>query len=172
MVDLTRRDADVAIRATATPPEHLVGRSVGRIGLAAFAAPAYLDAAGRGRPLAEYDWIGFDGQLSHIRQARWLASNIPDTRVRLRFDSLGAVIQSTSRGVGCASLPCFAADQDPRLERLPGTYVASDVQVWVLTHPDLRRSARIRACLQFFGSRLAADAARLISAPGPGDVSG
>lgn len=172
MVDLTRRDADVAIRATATPPEHLVGRSVGRIGLAAYAAPAYLDAVGRGRPLAEYDWIGFDGQLSHIRQARWLASNIPDTRVRLRFDSLGAVIQSTARGVGCASLPCFAADQDSRMERLPGTYVASDVQVWVLTHPDLRRSARIRACLQFFGSRLTADAARLISAPGPGDVSG
>lgn len=167
IVDLTRRDADIAIRATATPPDHLVGRSVGRVGVASYASPAYLDAQGRDRPLAEYDWIGFDGQLAHIRQARWIAHNIPDTRVKLRFDSIGAVVAAVSHGVGCGSLPCFAADTDPRMERLPGTYLATDVQAWLLTHPDLRKSARIRACLQFFGTRLAADAVRLLGQPDP-----
>lgn len=162
MVDLTRRDADVAIRATATPPDHLVGRSVGRVGVASYAAPSYLDAQGRGRPISEYDWIGFEGALAHIRQARWTATNIPESRQKLRFDSIGAVVAAVARGVGCGALPCFAADDDPRFERLPGTYLQTDVQVWVLTHPDLRKSARVRACLQFFGARLATDAPRLL----------
>ncbi len=167
MADLTRRDADVAIRATATPPDHLVGRSVGKVGVASYASPAYLDRAGRGRPLVEYDWIGFDGQLAHVRQARWTATNIPESRLKLRFDSIGAVVEAVARGVACGSLPCFTADDDPRFERLPGSYLATDVEVWVLTHPDLRKSARIRACLQFFGTRLAADAARLLGRPDP-----
>lgn len=165
LVDLTRRDADVVLRATATPPDHLVGRSAGRIGIAAYASPRYLDAQGRDRPLAEYDWIGFDGALAHVRQARWTEAHVPPERQRLRFDSIGAVVTSVAQGVGCGALPCFAADGDPRFERLPGTHVATDVQIWVLTHPDLRKSARVRACLQFFGTRLAAMADRLLGTP-------
>ncbi|MCC2657966.1 MAG: putative HTH-type transcriptional regulator [Panacagrimonas sp.] len=162
LVDLTRRDADVAIRATAIPPDHLVGRSVGKVGVAAYASKAYLDAQGRGRPVIEYDWIGYDGQLSHIRQARWTNQHIPPERQKLRFDSIAAVVTSVAHGVGCGSMPCFAGDLDPRLERLPGTLLETDVQIWLLTHPDLRRSARVRACLQFFGTRLAAESARLL----------
>jgi DNA-binding transcriptional LysR family regulator len=165
MVDLTRRDADVAIRATAVPPDHLVGRSVGRVGVAAYASAAYLDAQGRGRPVEAYDWIGYDGQLAHIRQARWTNQHIPPERQKLRFDSIAAVVTAVAHGVGCGSMPCFAADGDPRFERLPGTWQETDVQIWLLTHPDLRRSARVRACLQFFGSRLAAESARLLGAP-------
>lgn len=165
LVDLTRRDADVVIRVTGTPPEHLVGRSVGRIGFASYAAPAYLDHVGRGRPFAEYDWIGFEGALSRILQVQWLAENVPESRQMLRFDSFGAAYEATVAGVGCGALPCFAADRDPRLERVPGTYQETEFDIWVLTHPDLRKSARIRACLQFFGTRLAADSARLLGAP-------
>nr|ALV86639.1 transcriptional regulator [uncultured bacterium 50] len=165
LVDLTKRDADVAIRATAVPPDHLVGRSVGHVGVAAYAAPAYLDAKGRGRCISDYDWIGYDGQLAHIRQARWTNQRIPAERQKLRFDSIAAVVTSVAHGVGCGSMPCFAADGDPRFERLPGTREETDVQIWLLTHPDLRRSARVRACLQFFGSRLASESARLLGVP-------
>lgn len=162
LVDLTRRDADVVIRVTAEPPAHLVGRSVGAIGFASYATPAYLDRRGRGRALAEYEWIGFDGSLSRIRQQLWLGERVPPARQMLRFDSFGAAHAATVAGVACGALPCFAADGDPRLERLAQTYVVPGVDVWVLTHPDLRRSARVRACLQFFGSRLAAQAPRLL----------
>lgn len=162
LVDLTRRDADVVIRATATPPEHLVGRSVGRIGFAAYAAPTYLDQQGRGRPPAEYHWLGYDGQLAHIRQARWIDEHVPADRQHLKVDSIGVAFESVARGLGCGALPCFAVEDDPRFERLPGTYVVTNAQVWVLTHPDLRKSARIRACLQFFGARLSAMSDRLL----------
>lgn len=155
IVDLTRRDADVVIRATPKPPEHLVGRSIGEIGWAAYATRSFLDRAGRGRPLAHYDWIGFEGGLSHIAQARWMAKHIPPERLAMCCDSFGASLAAVANEIGVGALPCAVADQDPRLERLPGSHTRTGMQVWVLTHPDLRRSARVRACLQFFGTRLA-----------------
>ena len=162
VVDLTRRDADVVVRVTATPPPHLVGRSVGHIAFASYATPAYLDRAGRGLALDQYEWIGFDGPMLRIRQAIWMAERIPESRQMLRFDSFGAASEAVLGGLGCGAMPCFACDDDPRLERLPGSHVKTDLQLWVLTHPDLRKSARIRACLQFFGTRLAADERRLL----------
>lgn len=165
LVDLTRRDADVVIRATYAPPEHLVGRSVGGIGFASYAAPAYLDRVGRNRAPAEYEWIAFEGRLARIPQQQWLAKNVPAERQMLRFDSFGAACAAATAGAGCAALPCFVADGDARLERLPDSYVDTGYGTWVLTHPDLRKSARVRACLQFFGTRLSARAAFLLGAP-------
>jgi DNA-binding transcriptional LysR family regulator len=156
IVDLSRRDADVVIRATSAPPEHLVGRKTGQIAFATYAAKSYLDRAGRGWPLAEYDWLGFDGEMLRVKQAGWLAQNIPEDRIRLRFDKFTAVHGAARAGLGCAALPCFAGDSDALLERVDGTRVETGMAVWVLTHPDLRRSARVRAFLQFFGTRLAA----------------
>lgn len=167
LVDLTRRDADVVVRATATVPEHLVGRSVGHLGFASFATRNYLDAAGRDRSLSDYDWIGYDGSLRRTAQALWMEKNVPETCVRLRFDQIGAVRTATLAGLGCAALPCFAGDGNPTLQRVRGTYHQSHIQVWVLTHPDLRRSARVRAFLQFCGTRLAAQSAALLGAPDP-----
>ena len=161
VVDLSRRDADVVIRVTAAPPPHLVGRSVGAIGFASYATPAFLDCAGRGRPLHEYEWVGFEGPMSRVRQALWLAEKVPEERQMLRFDSFGAATEAVLAGLGCGALPCFSGDEDPRLERLPDTHVVGDIQLWILTHPDLRRSARVRACLQFFGNRLQALSARM-----------
>jgi DNA-binding transcriptional LysR family regulator len=161
-VDLARRDADVVIRATSAAPDHLVGRSIGHVNAAAYASAGYLDARGRGRPIVEYDWIGYSGALAEHRQARWTSDNVPDGCVKLRFDSIDAVLAVVARGVGCGALPCFIADGHPALERLPGTYQETDVQLWVLTHPDLRKSARIRAGLQFFGSRLSACRSKLL----------
>lgn len=165
IVDLSRRDADVVIRATAEPPDHLVGRKTGRIAFASYASKLYLDRAGRGQPLAEYDWLGFDGQMARVRQAPWLLANVPEPRIRLRFDSFAPIIAAALANLGCAALPCMAGDDDVRLERLPGTHVETDVHIWVLTHPDLRKSARVRAFMQFFGARLLAIEPQLLGRP-------
>lgn len=156
IVDLSKREADVVIRGTGHPPEHLVGRRTARISFAAYASTAYLDRVGRDRPLVDYDWLGFDGPMLRVQQAKWLATHVPESKIRLRFDSFSPLRQAVAQGFGCASLPWFACHDDPALERLPGTAVATDFHLWVLTHPDLRKSARVRAFLQFFGTRLAA----------------
>lgn len=156
IVDLTRRDADVVVRVTPSPPEHLVGRSLAEIGWAAYATPAFLDRAGRDRPFDEYDWIGFDGSLSHIAQARWMARHIPEQRQVMCCDSFGATVAAVANHIGCGALPCVVGDADKRFERLANSHQLTGMKLWVLTHPDLRRSARIRACLQYFGAGLTA----------------
>lgn len=167
IVDLSRREADVVIRGTDRPPPHLVGRRCGLIMFAAYASKRYLDRIGRDRPLADYEWLGFDGPMLRVQQARWVTENVPDARIRLRFDSFAPIRAALASGLGCAALPCFSCEEDPALERLPGTVKATDFHFWVLTHPDLRKSARVRAFVQFFGTRLAALDASIMN-PGPG----
>lgn len=156
IVDLSRREADVVIRGTDNPPPHLVGRRCGQIVFAAYASKAYLDRVGRDRPLADYEWLGFDGPMLRVQQAKWVAEHVPEARVRLRFDSFAPIRLAMASGLGCAALPCFSCADDPTIDMLPGTATATRFHLWVLTHPDLRKSARVRAFLQFFGTRLAA----------------
>ena len=165
IVDLSRREADVVIRGVANPPEHLVGRRTGAIGIATYASKRYLDRVGRGRALDAYEWLGFDGQMTRLTQARWIAQHIPESRIRLRFDTFAPLRLAMASHLGCAALPCFSCDDDPEVERIPGTLMMTDVSLWVLTHPDLRRSARVRAFLQFFGTRLAGMEAEIAGRP-------
>ncbi|HZP13483.1 MAG TPA: LysR family transcriptional regulator [Nevskiaceae bacterium] len=160
-VDLSKREVDVVIRGTASPPEHLVGRSTARMGMAAYASKRYLDRAGRDRALDQHDWLDFLGAMRRAPMARWMEANVPDRCVKLRFDSSSILREALLADLGCALLPCATCDENPELERLPGTHFLSSYHVWLLTHPDLRRSARIHAFLDFFSSRFTASASLL-----------
>lgn len=162
LVDLARRDADVVIRASEKVPDHLVGRRIAKIASAAYAQRAYLDRAGRGRALDEYDWLTLDESLAHVPQARWLREQVPQARSRFRFDLIEALHRSMGRGLGAGVLPCFVGDADGELERLTPPQTSGDFGVWVLTHPDLRRSARMRAFVSEMGALIAAQKPALL----------
>lgn len=157
--NLTKREADVAVRGTNTPPENLIGRLVGRIRVAPYAARSLLDGrAGRHRPaLKELDWIALDDSLAHVVQAGWLERNIPAERVRMRFDSLAGMVEAARHGADAAMLLCPLADAVPELVRLAPPDPALDTQIWVLTHPDLKNVARVRVFVEFMYARLSDD---------------
>ena len=161
LIDLSRRDADVVIRATSNPPEHLVGRRVANVAFSAYAHRDYLDRTGRGRALAEYRWLGFEERLSNGVHARWLRKSLPATECQIRFASFAALREATCAAIGAAALPCFVAEGLDGLERLVEVERESGLGVWVLTHPDLRRNARIRAFTRDIGDRIASQSARL-----------
>lgn len=162
LVDLIRRHADVAIRATDAAPGDLVGRFVGKIASAVYASRAYLDHAGRGLSLAKYDWLALDNSAAHVPQARWLRENVPGARVRLRCSLLEGVRRAMLQDLGLGVLPCFVADGDARLDRMTPPETSGDFGVWVLIHPDLRRNARVRAFVNDIGKRIAAQEAMLL----------
>jgi DNA-binding transcriptional LysR family regulator len=155
-VNLSKREIDVVIRGTSAPPEHLVGRRASRLGMAAYASKRYLDRVGRGRPLADYAWLGLSGALGQTPMAQWVGENVPESSIQARVDLIAAARAMLGADMGCTAMACFVCDGDPALERIPGTHQVLKTDIWVLTHPDLRRSARIRAFLQFFATRLAA----------------
>ena len=153
-LSLTKRDADVALRPVAEAPENLTGRRLAGIATALYAAPDYRVADRR--KLANENWIGLDESLSHLGSARWMAAEVAPERIVARVDSLTAACALAREGVGIAALPCYLADPDPRLKRLSPPIDAMASSLWLLTHPDLKRVARIRAFIDFTAAALTA----------------
>lgn len=143
-VSLTRREADVAIRATDAPPEHLVGRKLGRFEYAAYAARALTERIAAPE-LNAYPWIKPQTHLGARRTEAWLAAHVPDIRVVGEFETTLSILAATEAGMGACLLPCWMADPNDALVRLTDVLPDMGIDVWVLTHPDLRATARVRA---------------------------
>jgi DNA-binding transcriptional LysR family regulator len=143
MSDLSRREADIALRAGGVPPPHLVGRKLAHIAVAIYRARKQAR-----RPvgdLAQHDWVMPDDSLSHLASVRWLEARQLHRRAVLRADSLLTLAQAARQGMGLAILPCYLADPDPLLVRAgpPIGDLAGDL--WLLTHKELAKTARIRS---------------------------
>ena len=154
--NLSRRDADVAIRPSLDPPDLLVGRRIATVSFALFAATGYLKRQPKRLDLAQHDWAAPDDTLAHLRATQWIAATVPPERVVFRTGSLFSLYSAVRAGLGVAPLPCYLGDNDPTLRRLGGVMAEFDAALWLLTHPDLRRVARIRAFMDFMAPALAA----------------
>ena len=64
------------------------------------------------------------------------------------------MLELATHGFGAALLPCFLGDSRPGLIRIGQPPSDVDVGLWILTHSDLRRSARVRAFMDFAGAEL------------------
>jgi DNA-binding transcriptional LysR family regulator len=156
MFNLTRRDADVAIRPAVEAPEALVGRRISRVGFAVYASPDYVE--GRGIDFGDLQrcaWLVPDDSLVDSSVRRWMRATLPDVEVTLRADSLLALRYAAAAGLGLAALPCYLGDTSPDLVRVGRRVAEMETVLWLLTHPDLRRSARVRAFMEFAGGSLA-----------------
>lgn len=156
VVDLSRRDADVALRMSASVPEHLVGRELGRLRMRVYArrgAPGLPQAI---RPVAElcreHPWIGYDSERRQRFFDRWMLENVPPERVVMRLDLLHPAVAMARTGLGLALLPTLVEAHEPDL--LPVSEVLDEVgtPIWLLTHADLRHTARVRAFMQEVGA--------------------
>lgn len=156
-LNLTRREADVAVRGSNKPPENLVGRRAGRIQTALYASPAYLKRVKSRSAAADRWWIGHEPSLWHLQSAQWMRKHVPAERIVLRVDSLVTMAEAVAAGLGVAWLLCPLGEARG-LKRLEPPRPEFDTQVWVLTHPDLKRVARIKALTDFLHERLSADA--------------
>ncbi len=152
-LNLSRRDADVAIRTTNEPPEALVGR---RICVARWAVYASADLAAEfaARVVAAAPWIGFGDNFAPPLGKRWVDENIGPRRQVCRVNSVLGMVEAAALGVGAAILPCFLGDPRPELSRVGAPLAELDVDLWILTHADLRHSARVRAFMELAGAEL------------------
>ena len=151
-LDLSRRETDIALRIGNTPPETLVGRRVGQLKFAVYGAPDYC-AAYPDPDLAAHSWIGLDG--GHAALTRPFAQLLPGVRPAIRSNSVACTVQLAKAGLGLAVLPCAIAEQKSDLIRVAELPDAFALDVWLLTHEDLRHTARIRAVLEFLTPALA-----------------
>ncbi len=157
--DLSRREADLALRATPNPPDHLVGRRLCDVPWMVCAGARYLDEQAA-RPgtmgdLAVHPLIGADRRIRRVAALNWLMSAYPPGAFVATCDSLNTMAAMAIAGAGIAFLP---ADQvrEGLVHLFPMDPVFS-VGLWLLTHRDLRGVGRIRATSDFLFARLRSD---------------
>jgi len=152
-LNLSRRDADVAIRATNEPPETLIGRRIGPIRWAIYCSAEMAQALGP-KLIEEAPWIGFGETFGLTSAKRWVEKNIPTRRQVCRVNSVVGMAEAITLGGGAGVLPCFVGDAKSALKRQGEPLGELDVDLWLLAHPDMRHSARVRAFMDFAGAEL------------------
>jgi DNA-binding transcriptional LysR family regulator len=155
-LNLSKRDADVAIRATDNPPETLVGRRVATIGWALygraedFPQPGVVDLVG----LNDRTWVALGDNLAGLKAARFVRDRVPAERIVYKVNTVLGLTEAVESGIGIGPLPCFIADARPALVRLTPPNPDFSAGLWLLTHPDLRQSARVRAFMDFVAGEI------------------
>ncbi|WP_119302781.1 LysR family transcriptional regulator [Dongia deserti] len=149
MLNLSKRDADVAIRPVGNPPETLVGRRIGKVAFAIYGSRDCLVKRQKKVDLHTERWVAPDDSLAATSVARWMRSELNGGDIALRADSFVAMRQAAQAGLGLAALPCYLGDLSRDLVRVHPPIKAMDTALWVLTHEDLRHTARIRTFTEF-----------------------
>jgi len=150
-LDLTRGEADIAVRMVATNQPDLISRKIGETGWSLYAAESYVRRSGipvSATDLAGHDLIDFDEAMAGTPGAEWLRQHGRGARVVLRGNSIISVLNAAVAGMGVAGLPCIFADAEPDLRRLTAATIGSR-DVWLVYHPTVGRIARVRAVIDF-----------------------
>lgn len=166
-LNLSKRDADVAIRATANPPETLVGRRLATIPWAIYASASLgltsLDPVDYRR----HSWVGPGDNLLSLKPSRWLIQNVGEDRIGWKINTVLGLAEAVAEGAGIGLLPCFIAQTFPNLVRLGEPIEQFEGALWLLTHPDLRNTARVRVFMDHVGSEIVKRRAFIEGRAGP-----
>src|ERR687894_111748 len=156
-LNLSKRDADVAVRATDSPPETLVGRRTATIAWAIYGRGADFPEPGRVDlvDLYERPWVALGDNLGGLKVARFVRERVASERIAYKVNTVLGLAEAVEAGIGIGPLPCFIADARPQLVRLSPPNPDFSTGLWLLTHPDLRHSARVRAFLDFMAAEVA-----------------
>lgn len=154
--DVARREADFAVRLDNNPPDTLVGKRIYAYTETVYATPAFLEAEPR-----TYRWLGWGPATQGAPD--WVqSSEFPDNPVWGVFPTIPAQQAAAREGLGLAILPCLFGDEDDALVRVGTRPPVKSREIWLLTHNDLRRTARVQAFMQFAESLLRDQKDRLI----------
>lgn len=141
LVDLASREADIALRISPNPPEHLIGREIVSVAHGVYGSEKYVSKMNELRHLILW---------SHDKtMPQWGLDHFPDGKVVSRVTDIMTMLELVKSHLGLARMPCYVGDAEPSLRRLDVSLKSSGWGVWVLSHKDLRDTARIRACREF-----------------------
>jgi DNA-binding transcriptional LysR family regulator len=153
-VNLSRRDADIALRATRRPPQHVIGRELGTIRAAVYAARP----EGPGAPaldLATCPWIAPDDAMPEHLSVLWRRRHLPRVLPQWRVSSILSVFDAVRAGLGVGIVPVFLANTSDDLVALTEPLAECDTSLWLLTHPESRHLRRIATVAQHLAARVA-----------------
>jgi len=152
VASLIRSEADVALRLGDPIEPSLLSRRIGTVRLGLYSAIERV-------PQLESDWrfVGYSASLAHLPHHRWFEDFVAERTVAFRTNDVHAHREAAAAGVGLAMLPCAIADHDARLVRIAG-YEPPARPLWLLVHPDVRRSSAVGVVIDHLAEIFANDA--------------
>jgi DNA-binding transcriptional LysR family regulator len=162
VLDLARREADIAVRTFRSKHENLVVRRVGELAHGLYASRAYLAKRPykRGGDLAAHPILTASPGASVV-EAHWVEKLTKGARPALVTNMTNALVEAARAGAGIAVLPRYLGDVEPTLERLPMADEPRET-LWLTVHRDLRSARRVRVVLDYLIGRLKDDGGLLL----------
>lgn len=160
VLSLSRREADVALRPTRPKEGDLWGKRLADVAWALYGSPALIEAEGCApdgpAALTAHPVIAWEETASGVAAAAWLVRYAPPDNLVYRTNSLVNQLVAARQGIGLALLPCYLGDAEPGVVRATPEPL-SDVagELWIVTHADLKATARVRAFFDIVGAGLA-----------------
>ncbi|MFT6914926.1 MAG: DNA-binding transcriptional LysR family regulator [Motiliproteus sp.] len=174
LLDLSRLDADVAIRPATSLPDNLTGVRICDLVFGIYGAPEYLNSLRGRRPLEDAHWLGFTPMLAQQQSGKNMGElTLPEgmgrrveelmspDRVVLKADSFEALRLAAEQGLGLALLPCFVGEASEKLQRVDISMELDTTSLWLMTHKDMAGSARVQAFTDFMEAALQSEHSRL-----------
>ena len=158
-LNLSKREADLAIRMARFEGNELVTRRMASAGNAIYASEDYVARHGEDLSAGGHVIITVMEDQAHLQVARWLAEKVPLGRVAMRSNSRDAQWAAVRAGVGVACLPCVLGDGVEGVVRMPSEPGPAG-EVWLGVHADLRHMPRIRAVIEALDAAFAAHKSR------------
>ncbi|WP_437951138.1 LysR family transcriptional regulator [Sorangium sp. So ce296] len=148
LVDLARREADVAIRGNKSSSPAVVHRLAGRASFGLYAAPSYVERRLRGArlrtaELARHDFVGYEGTLAQTAKSSWLMAH-GAKRFVVRSNSHHALLEAALHGQGIALMSDPSVRSIAGLVRLEVDAELPSSSIFLAYHRELRKVPRVR----------------------------
>jgi len=152
VANLTRRDADIALRSVRPDAGDLMMRRVGAVDIAVYGARSYVEARGITPGAVDFskvETVTWIEEMAGLRGGPWLAVHAAAARVALHVNSSRLLFAACSAGLGLAVLPCFGGDNDPALVCVVPPEEVQTLDLWLVVHRDLASMPRVRAVMDY-----------------------
>lgn len=159
LLNLSRRDADIAIRTRKPDNPDLVVRRLASWPMGLFAARSYLDVHGEpecGAAFAGHDIVMYEPYLSDGRELELVGESISAGRIVMTGNTSVMVRNAVKAGLGVGEIPVYMGQQDGLVRLWPTRERDKPYEIWLVTHGDLRHTARIRVVVEALAQEFAA----------------
>ena len=155
-LSITRGDADIAIRFTDSPPGTLIGKKLTSVAYGVYGAASSRGDKFTAENRNNWDWVGIhDDSYNRLLFGAALST----VKFKHYVDSMAAMQSMIRAGLGVTLLPCYIADNDPGLRRVEDKLLTdSKFDLWILYHPELRSSYRMRLLVDHMSRQIVGDA--------------
>jgi DNA-binding transcriptional LysR family regulator len=152
VLDLSKGEADIAIRGGGADDGALVGKKIAEVPWAIFASAALVSRHGRPKTSSDLNNFGvveFSGDIEGLPAARWMKSHAPNAPIVASCSNIPCVHLAIKSGAGLAPLPAVYAAADHDLIKVLGPIPELNYPLFLFTHKDLRKVPRVSTVFEF-----------------------